>query len=407
MQAPILTSLLLALSVAAATQASEHSDCKSLYDAHRWAELSGALDRKSPALYRGAVAEVFNRPKAESLLRSVIKAAPRSGHAYEAYEWLAHLYLRSGQYRRFISDMEERWAAFPNKPEQPQERTAVAGFRGLPDQINGRARRSILPHDDGEIFVPVTIAGVQATYFFDTGAWISSMSESEAKRFGLTIRETAGTLGTGSGVRVGFRTAVAPELTVGNVHFRNVSFAVFPDDQEPWSVMPAGRRGLLGMPILLGFGTLRWNREGTTEVGGRLRRIGARKPNLTFDDDHLAVAASLQDRKILASLDTGAIGTDLYETFAKEFATLLRESGKKDSTEVRGVGHAESFDSVTLPDLTFGIGGARPVLRPAHVLMKQIGPKQFIGNFGMDLLRQGRSFTIDFRAMTLELESNP
>jgi hypothetical protein len=56
------------------------------------------------------------------------------------------------------------------------------------------------------------------------------------------------------------------------------------------------------------------------------------------------IAAGFQEREILATLDTGAQTTDLYEAFAKEFAGLLGESGKKDSTEVRGVGHAESFE---------------------------------------------------------------
>jgi hypothetical protein len=142
-------------------------------------------------------------------------------------------------------------------------------------------------------------------------------------------------------------------------------------------------------------------------IGMRPTRLDIRKSNLCFDDDHLVITAGFQDRKILASLDTGALTTDLYETFAKEFATLVSNSGKKDSTEVRGVGNAESFDSITLPELTFAIGGTNAILRPAHVLLKQIGPKQFVGNFGMDLLKQTPGFKMDFGAMKLELEPNP
>jgi hypothetical protein len=74
---------------------------------------------------------------------------------------------------------------------------------------------------------------------------------------------------------------------------------------------------------------------------------------------------------------------------------------------VRGVGNAEKFDSITLPELRFEIGNLDAVLRPAHVLLKQIGARCCVGNFGMDLLKQGRAFKIDFGAMRLDLEPNP
>ena len=82
----------------------------------------------------------------------------------------------------------------------------------------------------------------------------------------------------------------------------------------------------------------------------------------------------------------------------------MSEAGKKDTTEVRGVGHAESFDSITMPELKLNVGHLDVVLRPAHVLLKQIGAKCCVGNFGMDLLKQGRAFKIDFGAMRLDLE---
>jgi predicted aspartyl protease len=72
------------------------------------------------------------------------------------------------------------------------------------------------------------------------------MSQSEAKRLGLTIRESPGTLGTSTGERVGFHTAGAREVAVGGIRFRDVSFAVFQDTEAPWSALPSGRRGRSG-----------------------------------------------------------------------------------------------------------------------------------------------------------------
>jgi hypothetical protein len=195
----------------------------SLYHAHRWKDLSQRL-QSSPGfpLYRGALGITFDQDtgSAERLLLSIVNSAPRSPDAYEAYEWLSHLYFYRGQYRKLWSIMGERWSAFPQKKENGQERAVMVGFSGLPDQVLEQSRRSQVPHEPGSIFTPVSIEGKQATYFFDTGAWISCMSESEAKRLGLRIRESSGKLGQSAGSQVGFRTTVAAESSLGRLTSR-------------------------------------------------------------------------------------------------------------------------------------------------------------------------------------------
>jgi hypothetical protein len=156
---------------------------------------------------------------------------------------------------------------------------------------------------------------------------------------------------------------------------------------------------------LIGLHTLRWEDAGTIELAEPSELFNIQKANLTLDNDHLVVTATVQNQKISATVDTGAISTDLYKPFADKFENLLKQYGKKDSTEVRGVGHAEKFDSVTLPLLRIRVGGADTILSPAHVLLKSIGAECCIGNFGMDLFKQAHAMKIDFGAMTLQLIS--
>ncbi len=314
---------------------------KSLYDAHDWPALRRALQKvKGSALYRGAVASAFNDSRAaELLLRAAIRSLPDSG---EAYDQLARIYLRTGQYRKLTTLLEQKWASLPNTPDMEHERQVMAPFRGLPDQTSGTPRRSLLPHG-GDIFLPVTISGGQAAYFFDTGAAVSCMSESEARRLGLAMRESEGTMGTVTSGRAAFRTAVARDVALGTFHLHDVSFAVFRDDQEPWSVLPPGRRGILGRPLLLAVRTLRWAKEGTVDIGAKPERAKPARSNLYFDGDTPLVTAVFGQESVLFTLDTGAENTDLHSGFAQRFPGLLRELGKKDTTEVRGVGGAESY----------------------------------------------------------------
>lgn len=400
--------ILFALLVAPIVYAEDTADArlKVLYEERRWAELHDAIGKgKDNELYRGAVAVVFNQDprRAENLLLSVIRSSPRSEESYQAYEWLSHLYLRFGQYHRLLRIMEKRWAGFPEKSDRKPEQDAMSGFRGLPDQVVELTHSAVLRHEKASIFVPLTINGSAAEYFFDTGAWVSCMSASEAKRLGLSVRDTAGTLGSMTNA-AGFRSAVAKEAVIGKIHFRNVSFAVFPDTQEPWLTLAPGRRGLIGIPILVAFRTLRWTAGGALEIGGKQAALDVHKSNLIFDDDHLAVMIDVGGRKALGALDTGAESTDFYQTLAAQFPSLV-ESGKKGVTEVRGVGGVETYDSLTLPEFKFTVGGLETALRPAHVLLNRTA-RSYIGNFGIDLLMQGRGFRLDFGAMTLDLEAN-
>lgn len=154
-------------------QPSPAPNLRALYDAKKWVDLQNALQKtKGDDLYRGAVEVTFHRDsrRAESHLHAVIQAAPKSEEAYEAYEWLSHLFLYSGQYKRLITTMEARWRAFPGRPGQEQEKTEVSGFRGLPDQVTVSVRPATLRHEDHSIFIPLSVNGKAATFFFDTGA---------------------------------------------------------------------------------------------------------------------------------------------------------------------------------------------------------------------------------------------
>jgi hypothetical protein len=105
-------------------------------------------------------------------------------------------------------------------------------------------------------------------------------------------------------------------------------------------------------------------------------------------------------------LDTGAVYTELWSTFAQAFPELIRNKGTKTAKDVHGIGHAEEIEAVSLPRLQLGLGGGNVTLRPALVLLKQPGPKRCWGNVGMDLLKQAPAFEIHFRTMALALETD-
>jgi hypothetical protein len=257
---------------------------------------------------------------------------------------------------------------------------------------------------DGNLFIPVSINGRSANYMLDTGANFSSVSESETERLGLVVHAGVGTKvgdSTGAGV-VLQKTAVADQLRVGNVCLRHVAFLVLPDQR--FTDIPPSERGAVGLQVLLALQTVRWSTDGTLQFAFRPARKNLRRSNLCFDGAMPVIEVAFRQSRLNFVLDTGAVKTDLFPKFREEFASQVDESGKKGMRRVTGAGGSAELDAIILPELTFRLAGLDAVLRPAPVLLQEVGSRWHHGIRGRDLLNQARAVTIDFKSMTLALE---
>ena len=390
-----------AFAFCAALAAQRADDLDHLFDTHQWFELRSAVTDRSSPLMRAAVATAFNDPQtAERLLRDVIRSAPASNAADEAYGMLSQIYLRSGQYRRWLTSYRQWVAAIPDSSRARAEKEDETKLAGRPDQVNGRPRRAVLRHDPGDFTIPVSVDGKVDDFVFDTGAWTSVMTERRAARLGLKIDATRRAITGSSGQSAGFRTAIAKEIDIGGTRFRNVSFAVI-EGTGPIADVDAG---IVGMPILLALGAIRWSPDGTMEIGSPALRVRG-DANLVFDRNRLLLRTRVFGRDVLTTLDTGASATDLNANFADTFPHAVL-GAKKGKTDVTGVGGTQTFDSLEIPEVIVGIGPTEVLLRPATITLQRIsviGGECCVGNAGEDLLKAG--FTIDLSAMTLRLSN--
>ena len=214
-----------------------------LYATHQWFELRdavrGAAD--APAIYRAAVACEFHTGTCEQEVRTALAAAS-GDQEYELREHLNSYYFRAGRYRSALAQVE-RMAML--RPDAADVRNALPMLRALAQRadptIATRASSSVAVRVSNENFpVPMTINGRRADFFFDTGANLSAMTESEAKRLGLTVHDVSTQVFNTPGTAVGVRVATADDLAVGGFRLRNVAFLVFRDDQQPFSDLATG-----------------------------------------------------------------------------------------------------------------------------------------------------------------------
>ena len=101
------------------------------------------------------------------------------------------------------------------------------------------------------LITPVKSEGVLAEFIFDTGANLSTISESQAKKMNLTLFEQNVDVGSSTQIKVQSKLAVADSLYVGDILFENVVFLVMPNEQLSFPDINYKIDGIIGFPIIL------------------------------------------------------------------------------------------------------------------------------------------------------------
>jgi hypothetical protein len=347
-----------------------------------------------------------NRSAAQHELTTVIRRMPHTASSSAAHETLLTMYFRHGQYREALTQLDQELNDKPNATDLMAFRPLLALLARYPDLATAGRARGAVPSETLE--VPVTVNGVQANYFLDTGMNISIMSESEAKRLGLEVQENSTKLTDISGTPASTRVAEAADLSIGKIHLKNVAFAVYPDEDEPWVEVPVGHRGGLGIPVILALGSMRLESDNHIVFGVSKPAPESNSNPLAFDEQTPLVQIQLDGKSLTFSLDTGAETTYLYKPFADAFPSLM-ETGKQQQRKLTGLSGSTMQESIELPSVHFPFKKDTDVdLTPAFVLLQTTtGYSNWVaGNLGLDLLKKALPVTIDFRAMQMSFEDH-
>jgi predicted aspartyl protease len=360
---------------------------------------------QAPLFYRAAVEASLNHVEvAEQDLRTVIRQNPQSNDGYEAHDLLGNMYFRNGMYRESFDEIVAALHERPNASDPKSMLPILSALNGLPKTTITELKPTSLQIEPGSTFLPLKINNQDAEFFFDTGASVSVIGESEAGKLGLLAKGVEGKMGDASGQGLtNLQITLVADLRIGGLHLQYVPFIVVADTGEPWNALPQSRHGIIGLPLLLAMHTFRWTPKGKFEFGFPAQALKAGTCNMLFHNSNPVINVSIEGKNLDFTLDTGAVDTDLNPAFARSLPSLMK-SGTSEKRSIEGLGGNTNSPSILLPSVLLGIGGKNVTLRPAHVFTEQGNGAWAAGNLGMDLLQQARSFAVDFGAMTLRLE---
>ncbi len=368
--------------------------------------------KKSGHLAAGALAAAFNDTrKAKIELLAAIRTASEPEDAAAARGLLAAMYARAGQDRQALAELD----GIIGQPsgEEPDDTlrdararvAAVAQFPPMSVAARGLSRLRYTSQDD-KLTVPLLVNGKAARFAMDTGAALSVIGESAARALAMDLRDDRFAMTDAGGQRLPCRAALAAELAVGRFQLRNVAFCALPDNQPGFAGIPEMERGLIGLPVLLAFGAIRWTADGVLEIGIPPAKRDLAQSNLCMDGGTPVLEAAFGSGTLRLGLDTGNPATFLFPEFGADFPDTLKTAAAAEEHELQGLGESVTVEIRTLPRLDLLVAGQPVSLESVPVLTgpAAAGCLSCSGNAGLDLFGHARRVTLDFQAMRLILE---
>jgi len=347
--------------------------------------------------YRAQVAEKFNQPaEANRLYKLYLDASAKRRE--ESMRAMAFNYAKLGAYRQASETYRALDRSSPDA-DLANVRKLWGALSHIPPQTVAFPADSDIPISRS-FNVPIVSNGQSLPFIFDTGANISTVSESYAKRLGLIVIPSRVMVGGITGASTPARLGVSKHLRLGNAVVRNAVFLIFADKDLFIKSANFQLNGILGFPVISAMREITLTRDGRLKIPAKPKSqsIG----NLALDGLTPLVLGRYGSHRLTFALDSGANTSMLYPAFLGRFerAVSIWESG---THRFAGVGSAAEIPAYIGKDLKLRIGGqdvnfARiPVLKQTTTA----NSRTLHGNLGQDMIRQFESMTLNFKTMSL------
>ena len=307
------------------------------------------------------------------------------------------LSLLLSEYTDRMTDEEEEdygntlaiWSALEEQPKQKIEINSTVNLK--------------ISRDKAQLQNLLVSLGPEEQYFvFDTGANLSTITETAAKRFGLKLLDGTINVDAITGHQIKSGIAIAPELHLGSLTVRNAVFLVFPDEALAFPQIDYQIHGIIGFPVIEGMKEIQITRDDRFIVP--LEQTSGEERNLAID--FLTPLIYLKDKTGTGTytLDTGAMSSMLYSTYYSKNEKQLKETYKETDVTIGGAGGLITKKGMYI---TFSpeVGDKQVAIDSIIVLKEALKPdNHYLGNIGQDLIGKFEKVTFNFNNMFIRFD---
>jgi predicted aspartyl protease len=381
-----ITRCTLALTCCVTLTAGDLTQLRQLEEKHRMFELRDLLDASGEnsaetLVYRAITNSRFGREReAVSQFRAFLATNPAPEMERAARYELSNALTRLGEIGEAASELA---AAIRLTPEAEAGRTDSENARAFLASLSGVAPQTVefgqpapiqaRRNELGLWVVPVDLDSQRSEWILDTGASLSTVTESEARRMGLAIREVHGYARGYTQAKNSARLAVAGEVGLGYARLRNVVFLVLADDALRIPPLDHPIPGILGLPALRALGCVDLSAKGELTHHCGAKPLHGR-PNFFFDGLAPVVQVLHLGHILQMALDTGSRETVLYPSVRDALAQWERyQLASPGAAGFAGGGGSVQVQASTVPSIQLEIRDRTFYLQGIKLLSQALG----------------------------------
>lgn len=251
------------------------------------------------------------------------------------------------------------------------------------------------------LMTPVKLGTTNEDFIFDTGANLSTISESQAKKMNLKIFEQSVDIGSSTQKEIQSKLAIADSLYVGDILFENVLFIVMPDDQLTFPQINYSIKGIIGFPVIHQLGEVHLRKDGKIFVPKLATKTA--ESNMFFEGLNPVVKLTSYNDTLLFTFDTGAGHSELSFKYFNDHKASVEKKGEVQTNERGGAGGKVAVKEYILLNFPLQIGKHKTSLDKIPVTLEEYGfNKYFDGNLGQDVFLKFNSLIINFENMYID-----
>lgn len=237
-------------------------------------------------------------------------------------------------------------------------------------------------------------------FIFDTGANLSTVTESTAKWLNITILAKKIEVMSITGESIYAKIGICPSFTLGNIEVRNSVFIVFPDKQLAFPQIDYQINGIIGFPVLEALKEIQITQKDEFIVP--LQQTQNHVQNMAID----FLTPIIRINGDSYTFDTGADKTMLYPTYFRKHQSEIEGNFDLKDISFGGAGGTTQEKGYAIP-FEHDLFGTPMTLPNVPVLIDHSGPEKrnlFYGNIGQDLIRQFDKMILNFDTMFIGFE---
>ena len=276
------------------------------------------------------------------------------------------------------------WSALKEAPKQLIVKSGDATIPMTKDKV-------------GLFNVDVSFGDSIKNLLFDTGANFSVMIRSLAKELSLEIIEADFYVTAATGLKVKSDIAIAPELTIGGIIFKNVFFLVLDDKDLSFPQFDYYINGAIGFPVIEAMDEIRVSKD--NQIFVPQNPVEYTYNNFALNGLMPVLAAEYNGDTLRFHFDTGATTTSLYPKFYKDYKNQIESNYEKETFTAGSGGGILEFEGYVINDFNLRVADSEARIDSVRLHIENIGGQEsdFHGDFGQDYIKQFDEMIISFK----------